>query len=173
MAKDPKAKDDAAEDAPPKSKKMMIIIIAVVVLLAGAGGAWFFLMNGDDKKDGEHGDEHHAEEEHEDPHAAPVFIPFETFTVNLQPDPEEHFLQLDLSLQVNSPEEQAKVEAMKPALRSRVLLLLGSKEANEISNTEGKELLIEEIVETVNEPLTEHGKPGKVAGGFFTSFVIQ
>ncbi len=169
MAKDPKA-DEAAEAPAKSSKKLIIIIVAVVALLAGGGGAWFFL-----KGDAEHkeGDEHaEVEEDHGSDHP-PVFIELETFTVNLQPDPDEHFLQVDLSMQVASAEEEAVITGHMPAIRNRILLLLGSKEASEIADTEGKEALTEELIEAVNEPFTEHGKPQKVSGVFFTSFVVQ
>lgn len=169
MAKDPKAAE-STDEAPKSKKKLIIIIIAVVVLLAGGGGAWFFMKGGD----AAHGDEHAEveEEQHDDEHP-PVFVPLEIFTVNLQPDPEERFLQLEMSLQVANAEQETKLTNHMPAVRNRILLLLGSKLASEISDTEGKEALIAEIVEKVNEPFSEHGKPQKVSGVFFTSYVIQ
>lgn len=170
MAKDPKAAE-SKDEAPAKSnKKMIIIIIAVVVLLAGGGGAWFFMQGGD----AEHGEDGHAkvEEEHH-PELPPVFVALETFTVNLQPDPDERFLQLEMSLQVATPEEEAKLVGHMPAIRNRILMLLGSKVASEISDTQGKQELIAEIIESVNEPFSEKGKPQEVSGVFFTSYVIQ
>ena len=133
MAQDPKTKEPeaAGEVAAPKSKKkLIIIIVAVVVLLAGAGGgAWFFMKSKDaHKKPAEHG-QAAAEEESEDTgggHGAggPVFLTLETFTVNLQPDPDEKFLQLDLSMQVKKPEEAEALKGQMPAIRNRLLLLL-------------------------------------------------
>lgn len=184
MAKDPKAKEPAAADgaaAPagnPK-KKLIIIIAAIVLLAAAAGGAWFFMKSKEDakkaaKKPGEHAEEV-ADEEHEDPEhpTPPVFITLDTFTVNLQPDPDEKFLQLDLSLQVKTPEEEAALKGQMPAIRDRILLLLSSKQASQINTLEGKQALSKELLEEINKPLTEKGKPLKVKGVFFTSFVIQ
>jgi flagellar FliL protein len=166
MAKDPKAAE-STDEAPKSKKKLIIIIVAVVALLAGGGGAWFFM-----KGDAEHGDEH-AEVEEEHVELPPVFVPLETFTVNLQPDPDERFLQLEMSLQVATAEEETKLTNHMPAVRNRILMLLGSKVASEISDTEGKQALIEEIIEEVNEPFSEKGKPQEVSGVFFTSYVIQ
>lgn len=191
MAKDPKAKDPkekepaAGEAAPPagNSKKKLIIIIAVVVLLAAAGGgAWFFMKSKEDakkaaKKPGEHAEAAAEEEEHAEEGgghgSAPVFITLETFTVNLQPDPDEKFLQLDLSLQVKTPEEAESLKGQMPAIRDRILMMLSSKQASQINTLEGKQQLSKELLEEINKPLTEHGKPQKVKGVFFTSFVIQ
>ncbi len=163
MAQDPKA---GAEEAAPASKKKLIIIIAAVVLLAGGGGAGWFLTHqkSDHKKE---------EAKHEEPAHAPVFLTLETFTVNLQADPDEKFLQLDVSLQMASPEAAEAIKVQMPAVRSRLLLLLTSKNAAEISTVEGKQQLSDEIIAEVKKPFAPGAKPQEVLGVFFTSFVIQ
>lgn len=182
MAQDPKAKEPevAGEAAAPKSKKkLIVIIVAVIVLLAGAGGGWYFMKSKEaHKKPVKHGEvqeEAAAEEEGEGGHGAgaPVFLTLETFTVNLQPDPDEKFLQLDVSIQVKKPEEAEALKGQMPAIRNRLLMLLTSKQASQISTIEGKQELSNEILAEVNKPFSEHGKPQKVTGVFFTSFVIQ
>ncbi len=184
MAKDPKA-DEAKDDAPKgggKKGMIMMIIVSLVMLGVGGGGAYFFLKP-DPKaakhasaEHGEHDEDHEEEEEEEDEEEeghGPIFVELETFTVNLQPDPDERFLQLNLTLQVKDAKTEEKVTALMPAIRSRMLLLFGSKEANEISDLEGKELLLEEIMEELHEPFKKHGRPLKIKGAFFTNFVIQ
>ena len=164
MAKDPKT--DAADAPAPASKKKLIIIIAAVVLLAGGGGAaWFFTHQKSDHKK--------EEVKHEEPAHAPVFVSLDTFTVNLQPDPDEKFLQLELSLQVASTEEAELLKGQMPAVRSRLLMLLTSKKATDISTGEGKKLLTEEIIAEVKKPFSKNAKPQEIIGVFFTSFVIQ
>ncbi len=152
------------EEVAPKSKKKMIIILAALVVLAGGGAAWFFMQPKAD---------HKAEVKHEEVAKAPVFLPLEAFTVNLQPDPDEKFLQLDVSLQLENLEEVEKIKAQMPAIRSRLLLLLSSKHASEISTSEGKKQLTDEIIAEMKKPLDPNGKPQKIMGVFFTSFVIQ
>lgn len=190
MASDPKDEEAKEEGSKGGGKKNLIILIvvALVMLGIGGGGAYFFLKPDPSAEHakGEHGEEAHGdghEEEHddeeeeeecEDEHGCdPIFVELETFTVNLQPDPDERFLQLNLTLQVKNEKTKAKVETHMPAIRSRLLLLFGSKEANEISDLEGKELLIEEIMEVLHEPFKKYGRPIKVTGAFFTNFVIQ
>lgn len=166
MAQDPKA-DTGAEEAPaPSSKKKLIIIIAAVLLLAGGGGGAWFMMN----KKADHKKE---EVKKEEPAKAPVFLPLETFTVNLQADPDERFLQTDITLQMATPEAAESLKLQMPAVRSRLLMLLTSKAATDISTAEGKQELTEEIIAEVKKPLTPEGKPQEVLGVFFTSFVIQ
>lgn len=165
MALDPKPAG-AEEAAPPASKKKLIIIIAAVLLLAGGGGAaWFFTHQTSDHKK--------EEVKHEEPAHAPVFVSLETFTVNLQPDPDEKFLQLEISLQVAKPEEAELLKGQMPAVRNRLLMLLTSKHASEISTSEGKKQLTDEIIAELKKPFSKDAKPQEISGVFFTSFVIQ
>ncbi|WP_036303465.1 flagellar basal body-associated protein FliL [Methylotenera sp. L2L1] len=163
MAQDPKQQ---SEEAAPASKKKLIIIIAAIVLAVGGGGAaWFFTQQkSHDKKE---------EVKKEEPATAPVFLTLDTFTVNLQPDPDEKFLQVDISLQVASPEAAEAIKLHMPAVKNRLLLLLTSKSAAEISTVEGKQELSNEIIEEVKKPFSPNTKPQEVSGVFFTSFVVQ
>jgi flagellar FliL protein len=65
------------------------------------------------------------------------------------------------------------MKTQMPALRNRVLLLLTSKKATDISTPEGKTQLSEELLAELKKPLAAHGKPLKVTQVLFTSFVIQ
>lgn len=176
----PAAKPAAAGEEKPKSKKMLIIIIAVLVLAIG-GGVGFFMMGG----------KHQEEEEaHVEPAAHPVFVTLEAFTVNLQREEGDQFLQIGLSLKVLDPKLEEEIKANMPEIRSKLLLLLSSKRASELSTPEGKRTLANEIVEETNSVLGagEHeeeapakGKKSKHAAKpkagvedvLFTSFIIQ
>ena len=163
MAQDPA---QAQEGAAPASKKKLIIIIAALVLALGGGGAaWFFMQ--------QKSHAHKEEEKKEEPAQAPVFLTLDTFTVNLQPDPDEKFLQVDISLQVASAEVAEAIKLHMPAVKNRLLLLLTSKSAAEISTVEGKQDLSNEIIAEVNKPFAPDAKPQEVLDVFFTSFVVQ
>jgi flagellar FliL protein len=161
------AKPAQAEGGAKSKSKLFIIIGAAVVLLgAGGGGAWYFLG---------HKNEAHAEAAHAKPApgAPPVFAQMDPFTVNLQADGGEQFLQTAFTLQVGS---QADVDAIKlylPQVRSRVLLLLSSKRGAEISTVEGKKKLAEEIMAQLKQPFSPGVQPLNVSDVFFTAFVIQ
>lgn len=171
----------AAGEEKPKSKKMLIIIIAVLVLVVG-GAAAFFLMGS------KHDD---AEEEAKvEPAAHPVFVSMEAFTVNLQREEGDQFLQIGLTLKVLDPKLEEEIKANMPEIRSKLLLLLSSKRASELSTPEGKKQLASEIVDETNVVLgagESHDEPpakGKkskhapkpkegVDDVLFTSFIIQ
>ena len=158
------AKPAETDEAAPakKSKKMLFIIIgAVVILLAGGGAAaWYFTQGS-----------HSPKEAHVEPPKAPVFLPLETFTVNLQGG--EQYLQTDITLQVA---DEVQIEAIKlhmPRIRSRLLTLLSSKQAENLASEADKKKLTQEILAQVKQPLDPKGKPQEVSDVLFTSFVIQ
>lgn len=148
----------------------MIIIIAVVLLAAIGGGAAWFMMRG--------GDEAHAEGGAKKAHkpaknVPPEYVQLESFTVNLQPENGDQYLQVQLTLQVAGSEQAELFKANMAKVRSRVLLLLSSKKASEINTVEGKNKLAEEIVETLKKPFVDKGEEQEVSEVLFTSFIIQ
>lgn len=166
MAKD-KAKEEAkaAEEPPKKKKGKLFLILGILLVLGGAGGgaAWYFTQS----------DTKHAEHKEEKP-KPPVFVTLETFTVNLQADGGgEHYLQVGIDLKVTDQSVVDLVKLHMPEIRNGVLLLLSSKNAEQIASLEGKQKLSMEIQEQVNKPLNAKATGKGVIGVYFTSFVIQ
>jgi len=159
--------DNGAETpAPRKSKKKLLLLIAALLLAlcAGVGAAWYF--SGDSSAA--------AAPAKPEPPKPPVFLPMDQFTVNLQPeDNGDQYLQIAFTLQLANEEQVERVKTYMPLLRSRLLMLLSSKKASEISSAEGKKKLQEEIIAQVKQPFTPQGAPVAASGVFFTSFVIQ
>lgn len=155
--------DEAAEAVPAKkSKKKLVVILGLLVLLLGGGGAaaWYFTQGSDS-----------SQEEEVEPAKAPIFMPLETFTVNLQDG--EQYLQTDITLQMT---DQAQIDTIKlhmPRVRSRLLALLSSKHADELATSADKEKLAQEIKAQINQPFSAKGTPQQVEDVLFTSFVIQ
>ncbi|MBS1210627.1 MAG: flagellar basal body-associated protein [Proteobacteria bacterium] len=190
----PKKEDAAEKEAPPKkSKKLLIIIVAAVVLLGAIAGGTLMLLN--KNKAAANADDEAADEPaaahavHEwpkyDPSKPPVFLPLEPFTVNLQPENGEQFLQVVASLRVIDAHVGDQVKAYMPQIRHEVLSLLAGKKPSEITSPEGREALAEEIKDITNEimgweppPVTKKKKAGSEAVGpvvsvFFTQFIVQ
>lgn len=176
MAQEPEVAEEVTEEgaeaAPKKTKKKLIIIIAVVALVLIGGGVTAWLLMGD--KHAEEGEHAESSEEHEAVAAKePVFVKLDTFTVNLNPEEGDKYLQVDITLNASSKDEADALDARMPQVRNRVLMVLTSKLASEISDTEGKQMLIAELTESINEPYGEGAEPLNVSEAFFTSFVIQ
>lgn len=170
MAKAPAKPEPAAAAPAKKSKKMLFIAIgAVLVLASGGAGAWFYIQSsaGHGEKD-----KKQAAEKAE-ASKPPVFALLEPFVVNLQPEESEKYLQVAMTIQVKDDEQAELLKLHMPEVRSRLLLLLSSKKGSEISTSDGKKLLSDEIVAQVKVPFGGRHEPQKVSSVFFTSFVIQ
>jgi flagellar FliL protein len=160
--------DPKAEAAATGSSKKLIIMIAAAVLTLGAGGAaaaWYFTKDSGvpDKK--EHKTAKVAEK--------PEYVPVDAFTVNLQPETGDQYLQVQFTLQVPGPEQAEVIKDNMAQVRSRVLLLLSGKKASEINTVDGKRQLAGEILNSIKAPFLEKGEPQEVTDVLFTSFIIQ
>lgn len=164
MAKPAKPAEVEETEAAPvkKSNKKLFIVIGAVLLLIGGGGAaaWFMTQGG-----------HSAKEAHAEPAKPPVFLPLETFTVNLQGG--ESYLQTDITLQVAEEADAEAIKLQMPRVRSRLLTLLSSQGAESLSNAETKKKLVQDILLLMRQPFESNGKPQHVTDVLFTSFVIQ
>lgn len=160
---------EGVEEPPVKKKsrtKLLVLIAVVILVLAGIGGAaWYFFGN-----DAAAGDAKEVKHEAAKP---PVFVTLDPFTVNLARETSEQFLQASMTVQVADQNQVEVIKLYMPLVRSRLLLLLSSKKASEISTPEGKKALSDEIVAQLKMPFAPNTEPQKVNGVFFTSFVIQ
>jgi flagellar FliL protein len=160
MKADPKA--DAAPAAS-SNKRLLIILIAVLVVGLAGGAGWFFTR----------ATPANAQAQKNAPAEAPVFVPLDQFTVNLQPENGDQYLQIQFTLQVPNLQQVELVKNNMPKVRSRVLLLLSGKRASEISTVEGKHQLATEIIAAVKQPFSDKGEPQQVSDVLFTAFIIQ
>lgn len=157
--------DEVAVNAPPtKSKKKLFLILAILLFALGGGGsAWYFM--------GEKVDP--GAEPKPEPPKPPVYIAIDPFTVNLQSDIGEQYLQVSFTLQLASLDQVDQLKLYMPLVRSRILLLLSSKKGPELATVEGKKKLQDEIIAVMKQPFTPQSPPLAVSGVLFTSFVIQ
>ena len=172
---DPKV--DAAAPAPSGGKSKLFIMIGAAVLvlgLGGGGGGWYFLHAGGEEAAAEPAKKDHAAaSKKKKGEAPPEYVAIEPFTVNLQPEHGDQYLQVAFTLQVDSPEQVELIKANMAKVRSRVLLLLSGKKASEISSVQGKQQLASEIVAALKQPFTKKAPPQEISEVLFTSFIIQ
>ncbi|HWF62702.1 MAG TPA: flagellar basal body-associated FliL family protein [Nitrospira sp.] len=159
----------------------LLIIISVVALLFGVGGAFVAVkFLGGASKGSESSEEKasakvKAESKNEadgkrGQAASPgAMFDLDPFIVNLADTPEVRYLKLTLKLEVDSEAVVAELSARIPQIRDAILVLLSSKDVNEVRTTQGKFQLRDEITQRVNGLLK---KPG-VRSAYFTEFVVQ
>ena len=171
-----------ADPSSPQKKsgvKLVVLALAGVLLVGGgAGGAWFALGRG-----------HKAGEEEAPKHAAkhekkPLFTTLEPFTVNLQDARGERFAQVGVTLQFDDPEIEGTIKDHLPAVRNDILMLISSKDVEELLSPDGKRKLAEQIKlqagRAIGADLPEPGdKPAKhpvenpIHEVLFSQFIVQ
>ncbi|GAB4473023.1 MAG: flagellar basal body-associated protein FliL [Burkholderiaceae bacterium] len=162
-------KDARTEDATPpkKGKSKLLLIVGVGAALAAAGGgAAAYLLIG--RKDAVH-----VAEQKPQPRKTPVFVDLESFTVNLRDDDDDRFMQVKLVAEMRDAAAGEMLKTMMPAVRSEILLLLGSKKAADLATREGKEKLAQEIIAAANKPLERTPAEKGVEAVNFTHMIIQ
>jgi len=143
----------------PKSKKLLIIIPLLLVLLGGGGaGAYFKFVRAPDE----------GTEEKKQTESA-IYYEMDTFMVNLADQGGKRFLKTTIKLKVNSPNvvEECKLRTFE--IRDLVLMLLTSKESEEVIRSEDKMALKKQIMETLNRML----RKGQALDVYFTEFLVQ
>ncbi|PTQ87449.1 flagellar basal body-associated protein FliL [Nitrosomonas ureae] len=150
-----------------KSKKglVIIILIAIIAICAGAGGTWYFMqMSGDGE----------GETEKAKPKAKPTtFIDLDIFTVNLQPEENNQYLQVGLTVKARESEVVQEIAKQMPLIRNRILMLLSSKKAADISSIAGKQQLSQQVSDEIRQSIDSEDLQEDVREVLFTSFVIQ
>ncbi|EKN3872938.1 TPA: flagellar basal body-associated protein FliL [Yersinia enterocolitica] len=105
----------------------------------------------------------------------PVFMPLETFTVNLiTPDNNlDRVLYIGLTLRLPDDSTRTKLNDYLPEVRSRLLLLLSRQSADSLANEEGKQQLVGEIKNVLSPPMVK-GQPNQVVSDvLFTAFILR
>ena len=192
MADAKKTEAPAEGEVPKKKSKLLLIIIsAVLVLVLAGGGLTFFLLK---KKaadtEADEGDEPpakaaKAKKKKKDDHAPPVFTKLDPFVVKLQTEQQEAYVQAVPELKLLEAPVADQVKSFMPEIRHKVLLILASKKASELSNPQGMQVLANQIRVVINTTLTgTEPEPGMekqdhaeadapVQAVFFSSLIVQ
>jgi flagellar FliL protein len=157
----------AATQAPARkaAPKKLIILSAAGLLLATSGAGAFFMLR--KPAPGQ------ADAKKEAPRKLPNFVDLDQFTVNLADKEQDRYMQVKFSLEVVPGEAEATIKEMMPAMRSEILLTLGSHQSSELAGREGKEALARDIVVAANKALEHTVAEHSVAAVRITQLIIQ
>ena len=159
---DPEVKDASQEK---KGLNPILLVIVAVVVLALAGGGFFFLTMS--KKSEEAPKEEEVKQEKKDPG---IFYQFEDpFIVNLAEVNAERYLKVNPVFEVDKEEVLEEINKKLPEIKDILITIFSSKSLDDVMPLAGKDRLKQEIMDKVNEILSQ----GKVVGVYFSEFVIQ
>jgi flagellar protein FliL len=168
------APQQAAHKGGGKLKLILLIVVVLLLLLVIAGAAYFFLVMKNGPRTAAPGQQ--AQQQQAvvvDNSAPPVFFAIDPFTVNLQSDDGERYLHLGLTLKLTDGKEADVLKEHMPEIRSRILLLLSNKHPADLSTSDGKTALINEIKTQIEQPFVPGGPSNPVSDVLFTDFVVQ
>ncbi|CNH38658.1 flagellar basal body-associated protein FliL [Yersinia frederiksenii] len=146
-----------------KSSIWVILLVLIAVAATAGGGYSWWLLNKSKPTTAKAAP------------VSPVFMPLETFTVNLiTPDNNlDRVLYIGLTLRLPDDTTRAKLNDYLPEVRSRLLLLLSRQSADSLSNEEGKQRLVGEIKNVLSPPMVK-GQPNQVVSDvLFTAFILR
>ena len=153
------------------SKKKLIIIIAVVLLLV-IGSVVFMLMSGEEE-------EQLPEEEMQvtdvaEPLAEPIFLPLESFVVNLKDG--RRFLKTTIQLMLSEPAAAAYLTVRLVEIKDIVLAELQELSVEDVKQSDAREALRQRLISAISqifpsEPEWEDPEP--IRKVLFEEFVIQ
>ena len=157
--------EETEKTKPNKKGKLIIILIVILALGGGIGGTWYYMQSQIEEHEGD---------EPKIPKKKPTtFIELDIFTVNLLPEENNSYLQVGLTVKAHETEVIDVIDDQMPEIRNRILLLLSSKEAAEISTIIGKQQLSTDITNEIKQVFDSEEMQDDIVGVLFTSFVIQ
>ena len=134
--------------APVKGKKKLILIVAAAALvLAATGGAAALMLKKNahaefaDDEDGAAA----AAAAAPDARPTPVFVPLEPFTVNLADRNADRYVQVGITLEVDSSSTGDQIKTYMPAIRNNILMAIADRTAADLQAREGKAQLADRV----------------------------
>ncbi|GHB08654.1 hypothetical protein GCM10009038_02690 [Salinicola rhizosphaerae] len=158
----------AAPQAAPRKKRTLILIGLLVLLLAIASSvAVYFFLDARDSSPVA------AEDAPPPEPPVPIFVTVSPFTVNLQSDYGDRLLYVGLSLRVGDDKTSDFLAQHMPEIRSRLLMLLSGKSAEELIKPAGKIELKKEIMGLFDTPITTPQPTLAIDDVLFSDFIVQ
>ncbi len=151
------------------SKTVLIIIVSVVVLFMGMVGAGFFILWNKMSVPAQNTVEAQEEiVEEKDETIGPLYA-LKTMIVNLADRGGKRYLRVTMELELSDDDMLASVEKRLPQIRDTILMILPTKTYDDISTTQGKMRVRNEIISRINSLFVN----GSISNIYFTEFVVQ
>ena len=159
---------------------LIIIIVMLVLLLLGGGAAAFFLLGSSDEQAAAQAapaaqqhdakaDKKKSSKKSTDHLTIGPMYPMAPFVVNLLSETGNRFLKVAVDLELSDPKAQPEMDHKKSLVRDIIIRTFSSKTFEEISTLKGKDKLKEEVLDKINENLSD----GQIKNIYFTDFVVQ
>lgn len=187
-----------ADAAPPKKKGKLFLFIGIGVLVLALLAAGAFMMmkkpHADEEEDGGEDaveTQKPSKKDKAEKKGPPVFVKLDAFTVRLQNEGADSYLQAVPELRVLDPQVAEEVKVYTPEIRHKALLVIAAKQPSDVNNPAGVQKLANELRVTINailnppsgkkkkkqeeaEEISDTAEPDDpVQAVLFTSFIVQ
>ncbi len=156
------AEDNSSEIKPKSSLDLKIILIGLAIFLVAMGASYFImkslmapLMPEDDEKS-------------QEVVLTGGLVSAGEFTTNVNDVAGNHYLKVEVSLELNDKKAEESIKEFKPIIRDSILMILSSKTVADL-DIQNRDNLKQEIKTDLNKKL---GK-GYVKSVYFTNFIMQ
>ena len=153
-------------------KKKLIIIIVAVILLLVIGIVVFLLMSGDEEE--ELPEEEQPVTDVAEPLAEPVFLPLESFVVNLKEG--RRFLKTTIQLMLSEPGAAAYLTVRLVEVKDIVLAELQELSVEDVKQSDAREALRQRLISSISQIFPskpEWEDPEPIKKVLFEEFVVQ
>ena len=158
------------------STKIVIIAVALSIVLSGAmvGGALMFLGGDNDEQQAETETDDEAEVDEAEATDPPIYHSMDPkFVVSFRDQRKARFMQFSFEVMARDRDVIEEIKQHSPAIRSNLLLLVDNQDSEKMSTREGKEQLLVEMTNDINNTLESIGATSGVEAAYYNSFVIQ
>ena len=170
------AEEEQEEAKGGKGKIILLIVIGLLLVLISVGStvAVLMLFKDDPEPTAEEGAEAAEAEPEEELRPPAVYFPLKPpLLVTYNDRGRQRYAQIELTLLTRSEEVVKEVELHSSRIRNDLILTFSGLEFYEVQTAEGKELMRQQALDTVQRILTEEmGEPG-VEQVLFTNLVMQ
>ena len=152
-------------------KKLIIIIVAVVLVLVIAIIAFLFLAGGEEEAEEEEIVEVTSEAE---PLAAPIFLPLDSYIVNLKDG--RRYLKTTIQLMLSEEMANAYLTSRLVEIKDIVLTELQNLSVEEVKQAESREALRQRLISAISQVFPskpEWEDPEPIKKVLFEEFVLQ
>lgn len=180
MAEEENENEENNQKGGGSSTKIVILAVVLSLVLSGAmvGGVVIFLGGDNDQQQAETETDTETEDEEEvaeaEPSEPPIYHSMDPkFVVSFRDQKKARFMQFSLEIMARDSEIIDEIKQHSPAIRSNLLMLVDSQDSEKMSTREGKEQLLVEMTDDINQTLDSIGGKSGIEAAYYNSFVIQ
>lgn len=151
------------------NKLLFLLVTVLLVLTVGLGAGLFMMWNKLSALNTQSNMAATSQVEETQASALGPLYSLETFIVNLADAGRNRYLRVTMDLELVETTDTDKLNDRLPQIRDSVLMILPSRQFDDIASIEGKIALRDEIIAKLNSLFTKN----VVSNIFFTEFVVQ